>query len=130
MSEYDESNNLAQTAVAVAGNALEEGERALDEVEQGMEQSYWDRVEYMRELNLELIDMAEANAGAVFDLARQIARANGPSDIMTSWTAHGRKQFEMLAAQTNELTALGQKFVSTTAAQIMHTAQQAFGEGF
>jgi len=73
----------------------------------------------MRGYNLKMIDMAQANAEAVFELARQLATAKAPSDIAELWTAHARKQFEMLSEQTNELTALGQKIAGESAEPIM-----------
>ena len=66
----------------------------------------------MRELNIKLIDMAHANADAVFDLAHEVASAQTPSDLAAIWSAHAKRQFEMMTKQTRELTELGQKLAS------------------
>jgi hypothetical protein len=63
----------------------------------------------MRELNGKLIDMAHANADAVFDLAHEVAGAQAPSDLAAIWSAHAKRQFEMMTKQTRELTELGAK---------------------
>jgi hypothetical protein len=63
----------------------------------------------MRDYNRKMIDMAHANAEAAFELARQLANAKAPSDIVELWASYARKQFEMLSEQTKDLTALGQK---------------------
>jgi hypothetical protein len=78
----------------------------------------------MRGYNLKMIDMAQANAEAVFELARQLATAKAPSDIAELWTAHARKQFEMLSEQTNELTALGQKIAGESAEPIARSVNE------
>jgi hypothetical protein len=41
-------------------------------------------VENVRDYNRKMIDMAHANAEAAFELARQLAAAKAPSDIVVS----------------------------------------------
>ena len=66
----------------------------------------------MRELNIKLIDMAHANADAVFDLAHEIASVQAPFDLVAIWSAHAKRQSEMMTKQTRELTEVGQKLAS------------------
>jgi hypothetical protein len=61
-------------------------------------------VENVRDLNLGLIDMAQANTQAAFDFAREVAQAKGPSDFVQAWTTNATKQFDMLTKQASELT--------------------------
>jgi hypothetical protein len=70
-------------------------------------------VENVRDLNLKLIDMAQANAQAAFDFAREVAHAKGPSDFVQAWTTNATKQFDTLTKQAGELTRLGQRFASS-----------------
>jgi hypothetical protein len=77
-----------------------------------VEQSFSRSLAAMRELNGKLIDMAHANADAVFDLASEVAGAKGPSDLVVIWSAYARRQIEMMINQTRELTELGQKFAN------------------
>jgi phasin len=91
-----------------------------------VEQSYFATVANIRNYNLKMIDMAQANAEAVFELVRQLANAKAPSDIMELWTSHARKQFEALSEQTKELTALGQKIASESAEPVARSVNQAF----
>jgi hypothetical protein len=42
------------------------------------------------------------------------------------WTAHARKQFEMLSEQTKELTPLGQKMAGESVEPIARNVKQAF----
>jgi hypothetical protein len=66
----------------------------------------------VRDLNVRLIDMAQANTDAAFGLAREVAEAKAPSDMVQALTTHATKQFDMLTKQASELTTLGQQFAS------------------
>lgn len=82
--------------------------------------------ESIRDFNVKMIDMAQANMEAFFGLARQLTTAKAPSDIVELWTAHAQKQFETLTEQTKELTALGQKTAAESAEPIARSVNQAF----
>ena len=73
-----------------------------------------------------MINMAQANTEAVFEFARQLANAKAPSDLAEVWTAHARKQFEMLSEQTKELAALGQRMAGESAEPIARNVKQTF----
>lgn len=126
MSDYGAGNGFGQSNEA-AREALESGEQTAKQSAQAAEQSYSAATEGLREMQLKLIDMAQANINAMFEFMRQIARASGPSDVVATWTAQGRKQFETMTAQANELTALSQKIATSSTAPIMQSARQAFG---
>jgi hypothetical protein len=128
MSDYGAGNGFGQTE-APAREALETGEQAVKQSAHAAEQSYSASTEGLREMQLKLIDMAQANINAMFEFFRQIVKATGPSDVVATWTAQSRKQFETMTAQANELTALGQKIASSSTAPIMQSARQAFGRG-
>jgi phasin protein len=64
----------------------------------------------MRDVNVKLIEMAQANTDAVFGFARGVAEAKAPSDLVQVWTTHATKQFDMLTKQASNLTTLGQQF--------------------
>ena len=119
MSEYDKSRKIAN-------EALEKGKAAAEQTARSVEQSYTATVENMRDYSLKMIDMAQANADAVFELTRQLASAKAPSDITELWRAHAKKQFETLTEQTKELSALGQKIAGESAEPITRGVNQAF----
>jgi phasin len=119
MSEHDQSRKLADKGAAIVSETLAKGKAAV-------EQSYSATVENVRDFNVKMIDMAQANTEAVFELARQLATAKQPSDIVELWTAHAKKQFETLSEQTKELSTLGQKIAGESAAPIARGVNQAF----
>jgi hypothetical protein len=81
---------------------------------------YSTTVDNIRDFNVKMIDMAQANAEA------QLATAKQPSDMVELWTAHAKKQFETLTEQTKELSALGQKIAGESAEPITRGVNQAF----
>ena len=80
----------------------------------GVQEGFTSAVENVRDLNLRLIDMAQANTQAAFDFAREVAEAKGPSDCVQAWTTNATKQFDMLTKQASELTTLCQRFANAT----------------
>jgi hypothetical protein len=73
------------------------------ETVRGVQEGFTSAVENVRELNLRLIDMAQANTQAAFDFAREVAEAKGPSDLVQAWTTNATKQFDVLTKQASEL---------------------------
>ena len=128
MSEQVQSRKFADKSAAISNEAVEKGKATAERSARAFEQSYSTAVENMRDYNLKIIDMAQANTEAVFEIARQLATAKTPSDMIELWTSQSRKQFEMLSEQTKELTALGQKLAADSAAPIARSVNQAFSK--
>jgi hypothetical protein len=90
----------------------------------GIQEGVTSALENVRDLNVRLIDMAQANTDAAFDFARQAADAKAPSDLVQAWTTHTTKQFDMLTKQASELTTLSQRFASTSAEPVVRRVSQ------
>lgn len=88
--------------------ALETGAETVREVQEG----FTSALDNVRDLNVKLIEMAQANTVAAFDFAREVAEAKAPSDVAEAWTTHATKQFDRLTKQASALTTIGQQFVS------------------
>jgi hypothetical protein len=82
------------------------------ETVRGVQEGFTSTVENVRDLNLRLIGMAQANTQAAFDFAREVSEAKGPSDCVQAWTTNATKQFDMLTKQASELTRLCQGFAN------------------
>jgi hypothetical protein len=91
---------------------LKEAIRSAEEATNGVKLTLLSSFASMREFNAKLIDIAHANANEVFGLAHEIAGAQSPSDFVAIWSAHAKRQFEMMTNQTREFTELGQKLAS------------------
>jgi hypothetical protein len=112
-----------------ARDTVEKGRQAAEETVRGVEQSGSAAFDNIRNLNLRLIDAAQANADAMCALARDIATIRTPSDLLAVWMNHAQKQFDMTTQQANDLTALGQKFVTESTAPMTRSFRQAFTQG-
>ncbi len=63
MSEYDKSRKIAN-------ETLEKGKAVTDQTARSVAQSYSVTVDNIRYFNVKMIDMAQANVEAVFEVAR------------------------------------------------------------
>jgi phasin len=126
MNQHDQSRKFADKSATVANEAFEKGKAAAEQATQAMEQTCSVTAENIRAFNVKMINMAHANADAAFDFAHHIATAKTPSDLIELWTAHARKQFEMLSEQIKELTALGQKMAGESTEPLARSVNQVF----
>ena len=99
----------ARAARESINDTMARGTETVRDVQEG----FTSAVKNARDLNLRLIDMAQANTQAAFDFAREVAQAKGPSDFVQAWTTNATKQFDMLTKQASELTRLGQSFANS-----------------
>ena len=88
MSEHDQSRKFADKSAAIANETLQKGKAAVDQSVQAFEQTYSAMIEQMRDYNLKMIDIAQANTAGVFEFARQLSTAKSSSDLFELWTAH------------------------------------------
>jgi phasin len=117
---------VSDKGAAIASETLEKGKAAAEQATRAVQQSYSITVDNIRDFNIKMIDMAQANAEAVFEFARQLATAKQPSDMIKLWTAHAEKQFDLLTEQTKELSSLGQKIAGESVEPITRGVNQAF----
>jgi hypothetical protein len=102
------------TAARAARESINDTMATGAETVRGVQEGFTSAVKNVRDLNLRLIDMAQANTLAAFDFAREVAEAKGPSDLVEAWTTNATKQFDTLTKQAGEMTALCQRFASST----------------
>ena len=114
----EQVRRFASNNTRTARENIERNVSAAQEAAKVAERSLSGSLGGMRELNGKLIDMAHANADAVFDLAHEIVGAQAPSDLAAIWSAYVKRKFEMMTRQTQELTELGQKFASRALQQV------------
>jgi phasin len=75
---------------------------------------------------LKLTETARVNVNAAFDFAQDLWTAKSASELIGLSAEHGRKQFEVLVAQTKELSTLAQKLAAETAAPAKSGFEKAF----
>jgi len=94
------------------------------ETVRGVQEGFTSALGNVRDLNVRLIGMAQANTNAAFDFAREVAETKAASDLVQAWTTHATNQFEMLTKQASELTTLGQEFASTSSEAVTRRVVQ------
>ena len=104
----------AEKGVAQAKEGWEKMKSATEEATEVLEESYTTATKGASAYGLKVIDAARSNTNAAFDFATEIATAKSLSELVELSTAHARKQFETVSAQTKELTSLAQKVTADT----------------
>lgn len=125
----EQSRGFAERTTKATRENFERGASATEDATRDAEQSYSSSLAGMRELNVKLIEMAQANTEAVFELAHDIASAGAPSDLAGIWAEHARRQFELMTKQSKELNDFGQKLAGRTAEPLARTFNEAFARG-
>jgi phasin len=109
---------IAEKGVAQAKETYEKVKAAAEEATDVLEDTYTTAAKGASEYNLKVLEAARTNSNALFDFAKELLDAKSLSDVVELSTAHSRKQFEVLTAQTKELATLAQKVATETAEPI------------
>ena len=104
----------AEKGVAQAKENWEKMKSATEEVTDVLEDSYTNAAKGSADYGLKVIDAARTNTNAAFDFATNLATAKTLSEFVEISSAHARKQFDTVTAQTKELTSLAQKVTADT----------------
>ena len=124
--QSSQSRKLPDKTAAIANEAIEKGKATAERSARAFEESYSNSAEHIRDYNRKMMEIAQANIEAVFEIVRQLGSAKTPSEIVELWTTHARKQFEMLTEQTKELTAIGQKVAVESVGPLARSVSETF----
>lgn len=116
----------AEKGVAQTREAYQRMKSVADESAEIVENTYTTAAKGTAEYGLKLIENARTNSNAAFDFARDLMSVKSLSEAIELSTAHTRRQFEALTAQTRELTELSQKVVTETIEPVRAGATRAF----
>lgn len=109
---------FAEKGVSQAKEGYEKIKAASEEATDLLEETYSTASKGSSDYGLKLIEVTRANTNAYFDFASQLFGVKSVSEMVELSTAHARKQFETLTAQSKELTSLAQKVATETAEPI------------
>lgn len=76
--------------------------------------------------NAKVIEFARVKSNAALDFVNLLLGVKSPAEFIQVSTDHARKQFDVLSAQTKELTVLSQKVMLETAEPLKAGAAKAF----
>jgi len=109
--------DMAEKGVAQAKVNYEKIQSAAEGARDLLNSAYSTAARGTADYNRRVIEIAAINAHAALDYAHELLGVKSPSEFMELSTAHARKQFEAMAAQTKELTELAQKVTTEIAAK-------------
>ena len=117
---------FAEKSVSQAKENYEKMKSAAEEATDVLEDTYATATKGVSEYGLKVIETARENTNATFDFYSSLMTVKSYSDVVELSTAHARKQFETLTAQTKELAALAQKVATETAEPIKGSVTKVF----
>jgi phasin len=117
---------IAEKSVSQAKETYEKMKSAAEEATDLLEDTYATATKGVSDYGLKVIEAARENTNAAFDYATQLMTVKSLSEVVELSTAHTRKQFETLTAQTKDLAAIAQKVASDTAEPM----KESFGKAF
>jgi phasin len=117
---------IAEKSVSQAKETYEKMKSAAEEATDVLEDTYATATKGVSDYGLRVIEAARENTNAAFDFASQLMTVKSLSDVVELSTAHSRKQFEALTAQSKELAAIAQKVAAETAEPV----KESFGKAF
>ena len=117
---------IAEKSVSQAKETYEKMKSAAEEATDVLEDTYATATKGAADYGLKLIETARVNTNAAFDFYTELFGVKSLSEVIELSTAHARKQFETVTAQTKELTALAQKVATETAEPIKDSVTKAF----
>ncbi|MCF3936011.1 TIGR01841 family phasin [Acuticoccus sp. M5D2P5] len=106
---------IAVHGITSARQFYETARNAAEDATDMMEDTYEHARKSFTEMNLKLIDQAQANTDRVFAFAKEVAGAKTVSEAVELQTKFAREQFEAFAAQARELQETAQKLAGETA---------------
>jgi phasin len=106
---------IADKGIAQAKVSFDKAKTATDEGTDLFKNSYATAAQGATDYNLKFIEIARANTNTAFDYAHAMLAVKSVPEFFELSTAHARKHFETMTAQTQELAALAQKMTTDIA---------------
>ena len=105
---------VAEKSISSAREFYESARNAAEEATDMMEDTYETARKSFTEMNLKLIDQAQANTDRVFAFAKEVAGVKTVSEAVELQTKFVREQFEAFASQARELQETATRLASET----------------
>lgn len=123
----DGFHGIAEKGIAQAKTNFDNAKAATDQGADIFKNSYASATKGATDYNLKFIEIARVNTNTAFDYAHAMLGVKSLPEFFELSTAHARKQFETMTAQTKELTALAQKMTTDVAEPLKTEVTKAFG---
>jgi phasin len=121
---------LADKGAAQAKDTYEKAKATAEEAMDLLKGTYTIAAKGATDYNLKVIEIARTNTNSAFDYALALSGMTSLSEFVELSTAHARKQFEAMTAQTKELTELAQKVTTEITEPLKTGVTKAFNNRF
>lgn len=115
---------LAEKSVTQTKEAYDNVKNAAEEATDMMEDTYEATRKGIVEMNLKLIDQAQANTDRAFAFAKELVSAKSFSDAIELQTRFVREQFESFTTQAKDFQAMSTQIANETAQPIKEVWQR------
>jgi len=115
-----------EKGVAQGKDTYEKAKVAAEQATGLLKDTYATAAKGATDYNLKIIEIARTNTNSAFEYAQELMAVKSPSDFVLLWTAHVRKQFDTMTAQTKALTELAQKVTIEIAEPLKASVTKAF----
>ena len=123
----DGFREVADKGIAQAKTNFDKARVATDQGADIFKTSYATATKGATDYNLKFIEIARANTNTAFDYAYAMLAVKSVPEFFELSTAHARKQFEIMTAQSKELAALAQKMTTDVTEPLKTEVTKAFG---
>jgi len=121
-----EFRKFAENSASQARETLEKMRSAAETATDVIEETYATSTKGASDYGLKVINATRINTSAAFDFYAKLMTMKSFSDVVELATAHARKQFEAVTAQSKELAALMQKVTTETSKPMMESLTKTF----
>ena len=98
----------------VSANTRRLAEKSAAQAKRTAEHSALTAFNGVREFYVKMLEMAQENTVAGFDVARELATVQSPSELVEVWNARAREAYDTFSQQAKELSDLAQKAATST----------------
>ncbi|CAM5331673.1 Phasin OS=Afipia felis OX=1035 GN=NCTC12722_01136 PE=4 SV=1 [Afipia felis] len=117
---------FAENGVNQARDGYQKLKAVAESNNQALEAVYASAAKGASGFTAKLVDIAQANVASSFDFAQSLVGVTSLPQAAELMSAHARKQFEALTAQSKELAELGQKVATETVEPLKASVSKAF----
>jgi phasin len=119
---------FAEKGISQAKETYEKMKSVAEEATDVLEETYATASKGASDYGLKMIEATRVNTNAAFDFYSQLMTVKSYSEVIELSTAHARKQFEAVTAQTKDLASLAQKVATDTAEPIKGSISKTFSK--
>jgi hypothetical protein len=126
MPEDNTARKSFEAGARTVREAVDRGAAATEQATRQAEQSYSSAAGDIREFNVKLLDICQANTMACMNFLSELTRAKGPTEALELWSRHAQAHLQRMSEQWQELATLGQRISSSSTEPLTRDFDQTF----